>query len=78
MRDEPNGDLYICGSLSVARALLTAGLVDELVLFIEPITLGGGETLFPTDGEARKFELTSASTAKTGVQVCRYRELVGR
>jgi dihydrofolate reductase len=73
MRDEPGGDIYIYGSLSVARALLTAGLVDELVLMIEPIALGGGKTLFPTDGEARKFELTSAMTAKTGVQVCRYR-----
>jgi dihydrofolate reductase len=48
-------------------------LVDELVLMIEPITLGGGKTLFPMDGEARQFELISAQTAATGVQVCRYR-----
>jgi dihydrofolate reductase len=73
MRDKPGGDIYIYGSLSVVRALLTAGLVDELVLFIEPITLGGGKTLFPTDGETRTFELVSAATAATGVQVCRYR-----
>ena len=73
LRDRPGGDIYIYGSLSVARALLTAGLVDELVLMIEPITLGGGKTLFPTDGEARTFELTSATTSATGVQVCRYR-----
>ena len=49
------------------------GLVDEFVLMIEPITLGGGKTLFPSDGEARKFELISARTANTGVQICRYR-----
>ena len=73
MRDKPGGDIYIYGSVSLVRTLLTAGLVDELVLMIEPITLGGGKTLFPTDGEARTFELTSAATAKTGVQVCRYR-----
>jgi dihydrofolate reductase len=73
MRNKPGGDIYIYGSLSVARTLLTAGLVDELVLMIEPITLGGGKTLFPTDGEARTFELTSTITAATGVQVCRYR-----
>jgi dihydrofolate reductase len=73
MRDKPGGHIYVYGSLSVVRALLSAGLVDELVLFIEPITLGGGKTLFPTDGEARTFELTSATTAATGVQVCRYR-----
>jgi dihydrofolate reductase len=73
MRDQPGGDIYVYGSLSVVRALLAAGLVDELVLMIEPITLGGGKTLFPTDGEARPFELVSAVTAATGVQVCRYR-----
>ena len=72
LRDQPGGDIYIYGSLSVARTLLTAGLVDELVLMIEPITLGGGKTLFPSDGEAREFELISAKTTRTGVQVCRY------
>ena len=73
LRDQPGGDIYVYGSLSVARTLLTAGLVDELVLMIEPITLGGGKTLFPNDGEARELELVSAQTASTGVQVCRYR-----
>jgi dihydrofolate reductase len=73
LRDRPGGDVYIYGSLTVVRSLLVAGLVDELVLMIEPITLGGGKTLFPTDGEAREYELISATTAKTGVQVCRYR-----
>jgi dihydrofolate reductase len=72
LRDKPGDDIYIYGSLTLVRSLLSAGLVDELVLMIEPITLGGGKTLFPTDGEARKFELTSAVTAGTGVQVCRY------
>jgi len=39
---------------------------------IEPITLGGGKTLFQNDGTMRRFKLTSATTAATGVQVCRY------
>jgi dihydrofolate reductase len=72
LRDRPGDDIYIYGSLSVARTLLTTGLVDELVLMIEPITLGGGKTLFPNDGETGEFQLTSAKTASTGVQVCRY------
>jgi dihydrofolate reductase len=73
LREKPGGNIYVYGSLSVVRALLAAGLVDELVLMIEPITLGGGKTLFPDDGEARKYELIAAQTAATGVQVCRYR-----
>ncbi len=73
LRDQPGGDIYVYGSLSLVRALLAAGLIDELVLMIEPIALGGGKTLFPTDGDARIFELISAQTTATGVQVCQYR-----
>jgi dihydrofolate reductase len=73
LRDQPGGDIYVYGSLSLVRGLLTAGLLDELLLMIEPITLGGGKTLFPVDGDARAFELISAHTAATGVQICRYR-----
>jgi dihydrofolate reductase len=73
LRAQPGGDIYVYGSLSVVRALLAANLLDELILMIEPITLGGGKTLFPNDGEMRKFELISATSATTGVQVCRYR-----
>jgi len=73
LRARPGRDVYIYGSLMLARALLTAQLVDELVLMIEPITLGGGKTLFASDGQVRKFALISTATARTGVQVCRYR-----
>lgn len=73
LREQPGDDIYMYGSLTVVRTLLAAGLLDELVLMIEPVTLGGGKKLFPDDGEMRKFELISARTARTGVQVCQYR-----
>jgi dihydrofolate reductase len=73
LRNQSGGDIYVYGSLTLARTLLAAELVDELVLMIEPVILGGGKTLFATDGEVRRFELESAETSNTGVQVCRYR-----
>jgi dihydrofolate reductase len=72
LREQPGGDISVMGSATLARALLAADLCDELMLMIEPIALGGGKTLFPTDGQARPFQLTSATTASTGVLVCRY------
>src|SRR5262245_53350400 len=51
LRDQSGGDVYIYGSLSLVRTLLGAGLLDELVLMIEPVLLGGGKRLFPDDGE---------------------------
>ncbi|MDQ4096283.1 MAG: dihydrofolate reductase family protein, partial [Actinomycetota bacterium] len=76
LRDQPGGYIYVYGSASMVRALLAADLVDELLLSIEPIVLGGGKKIFPDNGEALTFELVSAKTASTGVQVCRYRRAV--
>jgi dihydrofolate reductase len=72
LRDQPGRYVNVMGSASLVRALLAAELVDELALMIEPIVLGGGKSIFPDDGESRAFELTSVTTAGTGVQVCRY------
>jgi dihydrofolate reductase len=63
----------VSGSTEVACALLTADLVDELSLVVEPVVLGGGKTIFAADGEARTFELVSTVAAKTGVLLNTYR-----
>lgn len=73
LRDQDGGDLSIMGSAGFARALISAGLVDEYNLMIEPIVLGGGKRLFPDDGQARPLELVRSVTASTGVQVCTFR-----
>jgi dihydrofolate reductase len=73
LRERAGGDLQIMGSASFATQLVGAGLVDEFRLMIEPILLGGGKTLFPSDGTARPLELVSATTASTGVLICTYR-----
>lgn len=75
LRERPGGDVNVMGSATLARALLAADLVDELSLMIEPVVLGGGKTIFPGDGALRTFELVSATTASTGVQVCRYQRV---
>jgi dihydrofolate reductase len=72
LRERPGRDVNVIGSAQLARWLVDNDVFDELSLMIEPITLGGGKSIFPTDGAARRFELMSATTAKTGVQVCRY------
>ncbi|MDQ1392716.1 MAG: hypothetical protein QOF30_1693 [Acidimicrobiaceae bacterium] len=75
LRDRPGRDVNIMGSPQLARTLLSADLVDELNLMIEPIVLGGGKGIFPADGVARTFALVSAATTSTGVQVCRYQRV---
>ncbi len=75
LRERPGRDVNVLGSAQLVRSLFEADLVDELNLMIEPIVLGGGKGIFPADGAARRFELVSAITARTGVQVCRYQRV---
>ncbi|WP_031070803.1 dihydrofolate reductase family protein [Streptomyces sp. NRRL WC-3742] len=72
-READGGDLLIMGSPTLVRSLLTEDLVDELRLIVMPVVLGGGKTIFPTDGVQRAFELVSTTTAKTGTHVTTYR-----
>jgi dihydrofolate reductase len=72
LRARPGGYIYLYGSPTLVRSLLAADLVDELLLTIEPIILGGGKTIFAANGKALPFELASTARAATGAQVCRY------
>jgi len=72
LRAQPGGYIYVYGSPTMVRALLAADLVDELLLTIEPIILGGGKTIFSENGKAMPFTLESTAKASTGAQVCRY------
>jgi dihydrofolate reductase len=72
LRERQGGDVSIMGSTQLVRSLFATDLVDEINLMIEPIVLGGGKRIFPDDGSAHRFALVSATTAKTGVQICRY------
>lgn len=67
------GGLQVWGSASLAQQLVEKDLVDEYQLMLEPIALGGGKTIFPSDGRARPLELVSVQQAPTGVLICAYR-----
>lgn len=72
LRAQPGGYIYVYGSAMMVQSLLAADLVDELLLTVEPIILGGGKTIFAANGKAIPFELMSTTKASTGAQVCRY------
>lgn len=73
LRAREGKGLQVWGSASLAAQLVRHDLVDEYVLMIEPILLGGGKRIFPEDGRARPLELVSTTTADTGVLICTYR-----
>ncbi len=67
LKDRPGGDIGVHASISVARALLAGGVVDELRLVIAPRVAGSGRRLLeglPAIGlEAVRCELSPAGYA---------------
>ena len=72
LKQQPGGDIGVHGSISVAQALLAAGVVDELKLVIGPMVAGGGRRLL--DGlPAIRVESIRGELSPTGYLLVDYR-----
>jgi dihydrofolate reductase len=73
LKDDVDGDLYVSGSGTLVRAMLADGLVDELHLFVFPLTRGSGPRLFPEVGPTGKLSLKACEPYENGVVYLAYR-----
>jgi len=73
LKDEVDGDIYVSGSVTLVRALLADGLVDELHLLVYPLTRGTGPRLFPEDAAPAKLSLAAGESYENGVVYLAYR-----
>ena len=73
LKEEAAGDLYVSGSITLVRAMLADGLIDELDLFVYPLTRGTGPRLFPEGAAPRKLSLAASEAYDNGVVYSAYR-----
>jgi dihydrofolate reductase len=73
LKDSLEGDLYVSGSGTLVRALLADGLVDQLHLFVYPLTRGRGPRLFPEEAAPGKLSLATCESYDNGVVYLAYR-----
>ncbi len=73
LKDESEGDLYVSGSATLVRAMLADGLVDELHLFVFPLTRGTSPRLFDAGDTPGTFELARRDAYPNGVVYLAYR-----
>lgn len=66
LKDERDGIIYISGSGQLVRGLIDDGLIDELHLFVYPVSLGEGDR-FWAEGTTTKLELTASDVYANGV-----------
>jgi dihydrofolate reductase len=72
LKGQPGGDIGVHGSISVTRALLAAGVVDELRLVIAPTIVGHGKRLLeglPT----MRLETIRSAASPSGYLLVDYR-----
>jgi dihydrofolate reductase len=67
LKDRVDGNIYVSGSGTLVRAMLADGLVDELHLFVFPLTLGSGQRLFIDGGPTAKYTLAGTEAYGSGV-----------
>ena len=72
LKDEVDGDLYTSGSGTLVRAMLADGLVDELHLYVYPLTRGAGPRLFPEDAASGRLALAASEPYDNGVVYLAY------
>jgi dihydrofolate reductase len=71
LKQESGGYLLKYGTGPLDRVLLEHGLIDELRIWLVPVTVGPGQRLFE-DVADMGFQLSGTTTLSTGVVVLRY------
>jgi dihydrofolate reductase len=73
LKAQPGGTICLLGSGQLLRTLLEHGLVDRLLLTIDPIVLGSGTRLFEAGHGPCALELEETLGTSNGVIVASYR-----
>jgi dihydrofolate reductase len=74
LRNQPGGEIGVHASISLARSMLAAGLIDELKVVIAPAVAGPGRRLL--DGlPSTRLELVGAESSPSGHLLASYRVL---
>ncbi|MBL0371862.1 dihydrofolate reductase [Rhizobium sp. KVB221] len=71
-RKAPGKDVYVFGSAELSHSLMGAGLVDEVMLCVVPVTLGKGNRFFK-GGAPLDFDLLEARPLSNGSVILRYK-----
>jgi dihydrofolate reductase len=71
LKEQPGPDLSV-GGVQLTAALMRAGLVDEYQIFVQPIILGAGRSLYPALNQDIRLKLVETHTFHTGIVYLRY------
>jgi dihydrofolate reductase len=74
LKDQPGQDIVQYGFGRLSYALMAAGLLDELRLWVHPFFVGSGaQDLMYRDAPLARFDLAAATPLESGIVVLSYR-----
>jgi len=72
LKAQDGPDLWVHGSGAFIQTLLKHHLVDRMIVWTFPVTVGRGKRLFEAEVPAQEFKLVESKTATTGVIIAIY------
>jgi dihydrofolate reductase len=75
LKQQDGKDLFVFGSAYLTASMMSAGLIDEFRLALNPLLLGKGTPLFARSGNELRLKLLEARPFETGIVLLRYAPL---
>jgi dihydrofolate reductase len=72
LKQQPGKNIGVHGSLTLVHFLLERDLLDELMLVVYPILVGGGRRLLKEGDSLKRLKLVSSKSTRTGGLILTY------
>ena len=72
LKSREGKDMVVYGGASFDSSLIKLGLVDEFLLFINPVAIGNGMTIFKDLNEIQKFNMIKSLAFDSGEVLLHY------
>lgn len=72
LKKQDGSDLWVHGSGNLIQTLLSERLIDRMIVWTFPVTVGGGKRLFAEGTPAQGLKFLDAKISSTGVIIATY------
>jgi len=74
LKEQPGKNMVVLGSAELVWSLMKSGLIDEYRLWVNPIMLGRGKSLFGALDDRQKLKLAGTKTFRSGLIELHYEQ----